>query len=580
MSRRNDTRSTNDFLSENSPEASSYDARFTDFDGVANDTIECDDTQSSPQPLEHSSTYNTEIGSSSPLSPKRRDEVVYLFVGRLEHISLNADFNRLFQSHYGVLKDFLEEVGAELCKCVEANPKRAQEDQLLRGFFGFINRHEQIEDVFFNDPINAWPMEVLFLVCHFYAKTESQGGYLTLQGKNGEEKVRRAYETVRSFSTRCGIITVGKGIFASLVFSMAERKEQLPRITAEMYMAAYDVGFVHRDVFRRLYPSAKSDFFAYFIVGISLPTINLLLEHVNKGTYFNDIFYEPYSTLETTIVYTIRSMIVTGHSIDLSRFNVVLRAFCMKKGIKVRLRPVPCSAPSNHEHMNRTVYHELLMRWSRMGFHLNQSQLKATVFSPVTGEEWNEHSHSSHFRSLHQELAFAATCSNHVPFYGLQHVEGLDMVIHIDGGYFGYGHLLRWECEKTFSEVERREGLFPPQHPNSWCSIGKTLEKMAVINNALNEAFPKTDKILYFESSLFYPFSEGYDGNDSLSHEVLSGYRQAGNTFVPRLDHSLEKFYYLLHQKIGVDRNVLRSIPSVLILLEVWELNDFLSEHV
>lgn len=541
------------------------------------------------------------------LNNAKRVGKLYPLIGRLEHISLKDDFQLILRSHPDVVIPFMERVGEELVKCVEEHPTRSGVREIVDVFFYVKNDLENVPFKFFNDPIIAWAMDVIFAVCNYLVKAECVKGNLPVVRNGHTTSMKRNYASIQELVASAAILTFGKSVFGSLAVSMAETKDELPRTTAEMYVVAYDVGFAHRMVSRSLFRCEPCESFNLFVVGISTGVLEMLLSKLNEGLWYDGELQRPFSHLELTLVLGTRSVVVSGYSTDIAKLKLALRAFSESKGVRLYFSEIMLSCPQNHQTLNERVYRELLARWEHEGVHLDSSRLKCTVLSPATGEPWNASSWAPNSDCFQKEVALTVTCSRHVLKNALQKVSKDDRLTCIGGGAFGVEQLLDWE-KGGLASMAVQPILFPLKQQTSDIGVRQTLKKMATINEAWNNAFPERRKILSTTSSLLESqldsHSNHYHSNHSradednaffvscpcensdedepLSRDVLSACSRCQNEtrdlnilISPRM----EKFFEKVNLHIKVDPRRFRFVTNVSMLLELWDAADFLDEE-
>lgn len=536
------------------------------------------------------------------LDEEQRDDCRHLgkifpLIGRLEHVSLKDDFQIILSSHPEVVSSFLNSVGDELVQMISKNG-RSDGAEIIDAFIFVKNNLDSIHRGFFMDPVIAWPMEVIFGVSNYLTKVECVKGKLSVARNGTMQSVERNYATIRELASSAAILTFGKSVLAAFAVSMAETKEELPRTTAEMYLVAYDVGFVHRMVSRRHFPGFQKESFNLFVVGLPLHVLRIFLTELNKGFCCEKLSL-PFSGLEPTIIFGCRSAVVSGHPIDISRLKVILRAFSDIKGVRVSCSDIMLSCPQNHHELNERVYRELIAKWIHEGVRLNLSRLKCTVLSPVTGKPWRAKDSTHHHDSFQQEVALALTRCSHVLPNSLEQMSKCDRLSCIGGGKLGVDQLLSWE-KGIPALPELRNFFFCLKRQTTEIGVRQTLRKMAVINEAWNNAFPKRKRILSTVSSLLdnlHPSNVNFycnGGNDGKSLflypfdersiterpsdelvAVRSCYRNEARK-VKVISLNMKNFFDQLSIHIKVDPREFLGVPNVATILEMWDAEEFL----
>lgn len=521
---------------------------------------------------------------------------VFPLIGRLEHVPLKDDFQIILSSHREVVIPFMTRVGEEIVQMI-LNSGRSDGAEIIDAFFFVKNDLDNIRSVFFMDPVIAWPMEVAFAVCNYLVKVECIKGKLSVDRNGMTQSVERNYATIRKLASSAAIFTFGKSVLAAFAVSMAETKEELPHTTAEMYLAAYDLGFVHRMVSRRHFPGFQKESFNLFVVGLPLQVLRMFLTEINKG-FCSEELSTPFSALEPTIIFGSRSAVVSGHPIDISRLKLILRAYSDTKGVRVSYSEIMLSCPQSHHELNERVYRELIAKWKHEGVRLNLSRLKCAVLSPVTGKPWKAKDTTQHSDSFQQEVAFALTRCSHVLPNSLEQMSKNDRLSCIGGGKLGVDQLLSWE-KGVPAFPELRNFLFSLKRQTTEMGVRQNLRKMAVINEAWNNAFPKRKRILSSASSLIdnlphsnvnfycncgnagnslllYPFDEGNiarRSSDGLVTACSCCQNEARKVKV--ISPNMQNFFDQLSIHIEVEPREFLAVPNVAILLEMWDAADF-----
>lgn len=529
---------------------------------------------------------------------------LFSLIGRLEHIPIRDDFQLLLRSHPEVILPFMNNVGEELVKFAEKHPTRSGVQEMVDAF-AFVK--DNLEDVplnFFTDPTIAWPMEVIVAVCNYLVSVECVQDALTVTRNGAVISVERNYTNIRELVVSGAILTIGKSLFASFAVSMAETKEELPCATAEMYVAAYDVGFAHRMVSRRHFPDEQSECFNLFIAGIGFPALTKLVKYVNEGFRHGSMSHASFSALEITTTYGPRSVVVSGHPIDIAKLKFVLRAYSDSQGARVFLGEIPLSCPQNHHKLNEWVFRELLTRWEVEGLHLDESRLKCTILSPATGRPWRANLFFSNSDFFQREVAYAVTCSSHVLQYGLQKVSKMDRLTWIGGRGIGIEQLLDWEKGKVHP-ADEHHFLFPLKQKTSEFGVRQTLKKMALINEAWNKSFPDRRRRLTTKSALqdaqlwcsyecyrrsranvdnafLDPYLDEVINLDiPLSPEPLSACSFCQNEIGEAIfmSPSFKKFFDKINIHIQVEPHHFCLVSNVTMLLELWDVATFLRSN-
>ncbi|EPY17177.1 hypothetical protein STCU_10781 [Strigomonas culicis] len=112
-------------------------------------------------------------------------------------------------------------------------------------------------------------------------------------------------------------MSVGKGLFAALAVAMSARREDLARNTAYMYVAAFYVGVMMRQLQEEVggaLTKCTNRNFALLLVNVPIFTLRKLVEQVNIGrgvVEFSSL--RPHSEIELSRVLSSRSAVVCGH---------------------------------------------------------------------------------------------------------------------------------------------------------------------------------------------------------------------------------------------------------------------------
>ncbi|ORC88502.1 uncharacterized protein TM35_000161400 [Trypanosoma theileri] len=379
-------------------------------------------------------------------------------------------FAALFKRHQ-LLEPFLRRV---LQSCEDIYPREIDIMEFLS------NADVSPNDIFFMNPLIAWPLQVLYTISCFYV-TAKLYGY---------------QEIFKLFKPRGGLFASGKYIFAALAVAMSPTEEELMYHTSRMFRAAFLVGFINnenKEHFENQLHGCRQRSFMLLVVNISITSLQLLINKVNKvqlGPCSSESWSEdnssriiPMSRINIARIISTRSAVVCGHPTDLERLNILLINYATSTGVKVHREYLPTTTPENSSFYNQPQYLRLLQLWSDNGMEFDSSMLQLTVYSPVDGEAWNRESKCV----LTDKIALAVTSLTQDLTYSLQHVREDDVLLNFSLDTPSLGQLICWSRHEITILVEPADqicvNVFPsPRRSALDGIIHATLAKCAKIN--------------------------------------------------------------------------------------------------
>lgn len=424
---------------------------------------------------------------------------LFSLFGMLERESKFDDFGRLYEVCKDSLASFLEKVSSILYK---GNPDAARAHCQLMYLLEHPEARNRVGAEFFSDPVNAWPLHMLCLVCCFQTTARRCG-----------------YEALHNAMKSGGLMAVGKGLFAALAVAMSANEEELVHNTAKLYTAAFYVGILMRRQQHELETGlqmATRRNFALLLVNIPIYTLRQLVEEVNRGVNCTmgagaAIYSEgtgrgmpaspvsdgstagsypppnfPHSELEVSRVISNRSAIVCGHPLDLLRLDMVLTRYADFNGVKIHKDYLPAMAPENSSYYNRDMLFSLMSYWDELGVTLDPADLKVRVYSPVDGEVWESNTGLS-ARQFATRVAEAVTWRNQDLTYTLQHLHDGDALLDFSANALPIGPLIAWMNKQITilaapANSKHTSALPPPRRSPQDFAVRGTLHKLAIVN--------------------------------------------------------------------------------------------------
>lgn len=461
--------------------------------------------------LEEVEAAQQPLGIPVGLAAVKKPALFALF-GMLERASRFDEFGMLYHVYRRQLTPFLRRVSENIYKCGQVDVARAHLQ--LMHLLEHPEDNEKVGEEFYSDPVNAWPLYMLYLTCCFYV-TAVRYGYTAL------------FDAIRLTG---GLLSVGKGLFAAVAIAMSADEATLSVNTARMYIAAFYVGILMRRQQNDLEGGLKlvsHHNFAFLLVNIPIYNLRLLVEQVNHGLFFDcggdpvtpstesalgsatgsaagggggeasparprgQRYVRPHSEVEVSRVISSRSAIVCGHPLDLMRLDILLTRYADFNGVKIHKDYLPASAPENSGYYNKSLLFDLLGYWDAMGVSFSPSELKMPLYSPVDGEIWDADSLLNEEKFSHV-VAEATTFRNQDLTFSLQHIRDGDVLLDFSAHALGIGPLIAWtnkDITIISAPANRCElsALPPPRRSPQDSAVLSTLQKLSVINRVLQD---------------------------------------------------------------------------------------------
>ena len=339
---------------------------------------------------------------------------------------------------------------------------------------------------FFTMPVIAWPLETITKLACYYV-TACRVGFTKLV----------------SLIQQGGVFSSGKGLFASLAVATSADLEDFSVNSDAMIRFSIATGLVyqeHADRLERTTESCTRKSFALLVVNVSIACLQQLIAHHNataceghvgtccdtSGCHVEEVI--PFSELQITRVVSNRAAVVTGHPVDLIRFEQLLLAFGESTGVKIHRDYLPAPVPENSPFYNQQLKMDLMHSWKDEGLLDLRFDFVMPFFSPVDGQEWSAANLGS--TALLSEIAAGIACLPQDLTCSLQLLRPTDALLEFSTGSLRLGQMISWTKRSIVILAEPADtvvfsALPSPRRSTQRHTRAATFAKCAIFNEVL-----------------------------------------------------------------------------------------------